>query len=65
VQGRLRNEPLKVTVNTECAHCKKPMEIVIDSDLDFTVSEQGCEPIVFVPSVDLFKIEEESIINAF
>lgn len=41
------------------------MELVIDGDLHFTVHDRECKPIVFVPSVDLFKIEEESIINAF
>ncbi len=41
------------------------MEIKIDSDLNYTVKEEGCEPIVFVPDVNLFKLEDESIINAF
>jgi len=41
------------------------MELSIDSDLRFTVTEDSCEPIVFVPDVDLFKLEDESIINAF
>ena len=52
-------------VNTECAHCSRPMEIRIDSDLNYTVKEEGCEPIIFVPDVNLFKLEDESIINAF
>ena len=41
------------------------MELTIDSDLNCQAKEDGCEPIVFVPDVDLFKLEEESIINAF
>jgi len=41
------------------------MEIKIVSDLNFTVKQEGCEPIVFGPDVNLFKIEDESIINAF
>ncbi len=41
------------------------MEIKIDSDLTYIVKEEGCEPIVFVPDVNLFKLEDESIINAF
>ncbi len=53
---------MKVLVNTGCAHCFRPMELEIDSDLNYSVKEQGCEPIVFVPDVDLFKIEDESII---
>jgi len=65
VQGQLRQEPLSVIVNTGCAHCSQPIEITIDSDLNYAVKEEGCEPIVFVPDVNLFKLEDESIINAF
>lgn len=65
MQGRLRNEHLTVTVRTECAHCKDPMELTIDSDLNFSVKEEGCDPMIFVPDVDLLKLKDESIINAF
>ena len=65
MQGRLRKEYVSVIVNTECAHCAQPLEIVIDSEPQFSVKEEGCEPIVFIPDVDLFKLEDESIINAF
>jgi hypothetical protein len=41
------------------------MEIEIDSDLNCHVKEKGCSPIVFVPDINLLKLEEESIINAF
>ncbi len=64
VQGRLRNEPLAVTVRTECAHCKTQIELTIDSDLNFTVKD-GPEPVIFVPDVDLLSLKEENIINAF
>ncbi len=65
MQGQLRNEYLSVIIDTECAHCGRPMKVKIDSDLNSTVEEKDCEPIVFVPDVDLFKIEDESIIDAF
>jgi len=65
VQGRLREESLSVLVKTECAHCSEPMEIEIDSDLNYKVKEEGCEPVIFVPDVDLFKLEEDSIIESF
>jgi hypothetical protein len=65
VQGQLRNEHVSVKVKTECAHCSKPMEIEIDSDLHFSVKDESSKPIVFVPDVDLFKIQDENIINAF
>ncbi len=56
---------MTVRVNTECAHCKKPIEMLIDSDLNFTVKDEDCRPIVFMPDVDLLRLKEESIINAF
>lgn len=65
MQGRLRNEQLTVTVRTECAHCKTPMELTVDSDLNYAVTEQDDEPVIFVPDVDLLNLKEESIINAF
>jgi hypothetical protein len=65
VQGRLRKEFVSVTVKTECAHCSRPMELEIDSDLNYRVKEEGCAPIVFVPDVDLLKLEDPNIINAF
>jgi hypothetical protein len=42
-----------------------PMELTIDSDLNYTVKERGCEPIVYVPDIDLWSLPDESIINAF
>jgi hypothetical protein len=65
VQGRLREESLSVLVRTECAHCSEPMEIEIDSDLNYEVKNEGCEPVVFVPEVNLFELEEASIIDSF
>jgi hypothetical protein len=41
------------------------MELEIDSNLRVTVKEEACEPIAFVPHVDLFAIKDESIINPF
>jgi len=64
VQGRLRNKPLAVTIETKCAHCEKPMTLAIDSDLGFRAKED-CDPIIFVPDVDLVGLEDESIVEAF
>jgi hypothetical protein len=65
VQGKLRNEYLNVHVETECAHCSTPMEIEIDSNLRYKTNDEGCEPIIFVPDVDLFTIKDDSIIDSF
>jgi hypothetical protein len=41
------------------------MEIAIDSELNYHAKEKGCAPIVFVPDINLLKLEDASIINAF
>ncbi|MCG6538424.1 MAG: hypothetical protein L7F78_27840 [Syntrophales bacterium LBB04] len=61
----MREADLSDTVRTECAHCRQPMELQIGSDLRVTTKDGACEPIVFVPHVDLFEIKDESIIDAF
>jgi len=64
VQGRLRKEPLTVDVSTSCAHCSQTLELTIDSDLNVTV-HQDTDPLVFIPEVSLFEVEDPSIIDSF
>jgi hypothetical protein len=64
VQGHLRNEPLTVTIGTECAHCARSLEIEIDDQLGYRVAE-AAEPLIFVPMVDFEKLKDPSIIDAF
>ncbi len=52
-------------VRSECAHCKTPLEMTVDSDLTITIKDNECEPMVFIPDVDLLNLQEENIINAF
>lgn len=65
MQGRLRNEPVTVRVETECAHCGKAMEMEIDSDLHVKPDDEKSEPVIFVPDVDLLNLQEDSIIDSF
>jgi hypothetical protein len=65
VQGRLRDEPLTVLVETECGHCGRPLEIEIDSDLNFRVLSKGAEPLIFTPLVDFSTLKDPSIIDVF
>ena len=65
VQGRLRGKPLTVLVETECAHCGQPMEIELDSDLNYRVLTEGAAPLIFTPMVDFGTLEDPSIIDAF
>ncbi|PKN52581.1 MAG: hypothetical protein CVU55_04910 [Deltaproteobacteria bacterium HGW-Deltaproteobacteria-13] len=61
----MRKDFLSVVVRTECAHCGKAMELEIDSDLNCRVKDEACNPVVFVPDVNLIELDDESIINAF
>jgi hypothetical protein len=65
VQGHLRKESLAVVIDTECAHCSQPMQIKIDSDLQYHIKVGGADPIVFVPEVNFYKLNDPSIIDAF
>jgi hypothetical protein len=65
VQGQLRKEKLSFQIETECAHCHTPLNIEMDSDLNYQVLEKGAKPVVFAPMVDFGRLEDPSIIDAF
>ncbi len=65
VQGQLRNEPLSVAVETECAHCGQPLHLTVDSQMGHQVSETGAEPLVFQPQIDWSTFTEPNIIDAY
>jgi hypothetical protein len=65
VQGQLRREPLTFSIETECAHCGRPLHLEIDSDLRYSVMERDAAPLVFAPMVDFERLEDPSIIDAF
>jgi hypothetical protein len=65
VQGRLRGEPLFVTVESSCAHCGEQLVLKIDSELTCQVLKGGPEPLLFHPFVDFAAITEPNIINVF
>jgi hypothetical protein len=65
VQGRLREEEVSITVDTECAHCRRPMQLTIDSSMNRRCPEADCRPVIFVPEVDFSRLECPSIIEAF
>ena len=65
MQGRLRKKALSVAITTECAHSGEPIHLEIDSELNFRVVEEGAKPLVFVPLLDLAKLEDASIIDGF
>jgi len=65
VQGQLRREKLSFLIETECAHCGKPIHIEMDSDLNYTVLEPDADPLIFVPTVDFGRLKDPSIIAEF
>ncbi len=64
MQGQLRGEYLKATIETECAHCHQPLHIELDSNLQYRVLESGAEPLVLSP-INAIKEGEPSIIDSF
>ncbi len=68
VQGHLRNEPVAISIETECAHCSRSIRIELDSEPDSELKYrvvEGTDPLVFVPLVDFEKLKDPSIIDAF
>jgi hypothetical protein len=41
------------------------MCIEIDSELNYSVREEGADPTIFIPQVDFQKLEDPSIIDSF
>jgi hypothetical protein len=64
VQGQLRGEHLSCTVETACGHCQAPIQIEIDSELACQAAGDA-QPLVYVPMVDVQKLEAPSIIDGF
>ena len=64
MQGHLREESLSFTIETECGHCTEPIDIEMDSNMAYRVVK-GEEPQVYVPMVNVHKLEEPSIIDGF
>jgi len=65
VQGPLRNRNLTADITSECACCRRPIEMQVDSDLRYRVLSDGAEPLISVPMVDFRRLEDPSIIHAF
>jgi hypothetical protein len=64
VQGHLRNESIAVSIETECAHCSRPLRVEVDAGLRCRV-EDGADPLIYVPMLDFDKLKAPSIIDDF
>jgi hypothetical protein len=65
VQGRLRKEPLSITIDTVCAHCDHPIKIELNSEMKYQVDQEGANPLVFHPQIDWESFSKPNIIPDF
>ena len=65
VQGQLKEKKLSVTIETNCAHTGREIEITVDSEMGYQVHTEGAEPLVFSPHVDWNTFKQANIIDAF
>ena len=55
----------RFVIESTCAQSGQPIQIEIDGQLDYRVRQEDADPIIFVPLVDLDKLDDPSIIDAF
>jgi hypothetical protein len=65
VQGQLLNRTLEAEISTLCRCCDRPLQLSVRSDLSYRVLSDDAEPVISVPSVDIGKLEDPSIIHDF
>jgi hypothetical protein len=65
VEGRLRKKRLVVEIETECAHCRKSIEMRVGSDLKHHVASKRARPLVFEPAIDWQRFNEPNITHAY
>ena len=65
MQGQLRDEPLDFLIETTCAQSGQPIQIEIDGQLAHHVVQEDADPVIFVPVMDVDKLDDLSIIDAF
>ena len=52
-------------LSTTCAHCDQSIEVEVNSDMGFRVITQGATPLISTPMVNLKKLKDPSIVDAF
>lgn len=65
VQGQLRRESLSFVVESSCAETGRPIQIEIDSELNYRVVQEKADVRIFVPLIDADRLDDPSIIDAF
>ncbi len=54
-----------MTVDSKCANSGKPMRIEFDNDLNVLYVDEGSDPMISIPKVNLVETKEPSIVDIF
>ena len=65
MQGCLRNEKVKISLETSCAHCGAALHIDVDSDDRWELHETSARPLLFSPTIDWERFGKANIIDDF
>ena len=65
MQGHLRKSPLEVEIKTSCAYGGEAMELVVDSELNYRIPNDGPSPLVFEPEIDWSEFKDPTIIDGY
>ena len=64
MQGRLRNAPVEVRIDSRCAVCARPIRIVADQDLRWRTPDD-VRPLIFEPSLDWSRFRARTIVDDY
>lgn len=65
MQGRLRGEPVRAAVHSECAACHTRIAFVIDSEFRWRIDGDPIFPLIFEPSIDWTTFRAPTIVNDY
>jgi hypothetical protein len=65
VQGRLRGERLQVRIESECAHCARPLSLEVNEELRWRVLSPGASPLLFEPTMNWDTFRAPNIVHDY
>lgn len=65
MQGRLRGEPVRASVQSRCAACETAIAFTVDSDFRWRIDGGPASPLVFEPSIDWAAFRAPTIVNDY
>jgi hypothetical protein len=65
VQGRLKNAPVSVRIESRCAVCKRELCVIADQDLGWQTPGTNGRLLIFEPSVDWSRLRARTIIDDY